>query len=42
MGVKSIRLDKYPYKYEYNPVLITEAGEEIDTKFKLYRGINDF
>jgi ATP-dependent Clp protease ATP-binding subunit ClpX len=41
-GVKSIRLDKYPYKYEYNPVLITETGEEIDTEFKLYRGINDF
>jgi ATP-dependent Clp protease ATP-binding subunit ClpX len=41
-GVKVIRLDKYPYKYEYNPVLITDAGEEIDTEFKLYRGINDF
>jgi len=41
-GVKVIRLDKYPYKYENNPVLITDAGEEIDTKFKLYRGINDF
>ena len=41
MGVKSIRLDKYPYKYENNPILITDTGEEIDTKFKLYRGIND-
>lgn len=42
MGVKGIRLDKYPYKYENNPVLITDAGEQIDTEFKLYRGINDF
>tara|TARA_X000000950_G_C13877112_1_gene645313 strand:- start:1052 stop:2329 length:1278 start_codon:yes stop_codon:yes gene_type:complete len=42
MGVKIIKLDKYPYKNENHPVLVTEAGEEIDTKFKLYRGINDF
>jgi len=41
MGVKCIRLDKYPYNYENNPILITDTGEEIDTKFKLYRGIND-
>ena len=41
MGVKGIRLDKYPYKYENNPILITDTGEEIDTNFKLYRGIND-
>ena len=42
MGVQTIKLDKYPYKYENNPILITENGEQIDTDFKLYRGINDF
>jgi len=42
MGVHTIKLDKYPYKYENNPILITEDGEQIDTDFKLYRGINDF
>jgi len=41
-GVKTIRLDKYPYKYENNPILVTETGEELDTDFKLYRGIDEF
>ena len=40
-GVSVIKMDKYPVDENTYPILVTNSGEEIDTKYKLYRGINE-
>lgn len=40
-GVNTIKMDKYPVDEKSYPILVTNSGEEIDTNYKLYRGINE-
>jgi ATP-dependent Clp protease ATP-binding subunit ClpX len=39
-GVHTIRFDNYPYG-DKKPILIFDDREELDTKYKIYRGIDE-